>query len=287
MARINIEEEAWKRLYRLAEIMGISVRESIGTLGCLWGNSQDQIRTHGTRNEILEWASLFGISDSDSEKWISGLEKAKFISLDKNDLYKIHGNDSQIESRISRIDRSRKGAKALMKKVKQIKALEAGLKRSPSGQQAGSNALNAIQGITLQGNAIQSNSEQGISIQDSSTQKKENPKKANAFIVRYCENFKFRYGSNPVIKGKESGIAKRLAKDLSEEKISLYLDAYFQMPDAYVVKAKHPLSLLETKFNEVTVFAHSGNFMTNKQAQQADDSASNMLLLEKVRRGEV
>lgn len=112
-------------------------------------------------------------------------------------------------------------------------------------------------------------------------------KKANAFIARYCENFKLRYGSNPEIAGKESGIAKRVTKTLSEEKIRLYLDAYFQMPDAYVVKAKHPVYLFEAKLNEVTVFANSGQFTTLKQAQQADDSASNMILLAKVRRGEL
>lgn len=114
-----------------------------------------------------------------------------------------------------------------------------------------------------------------------------NAKKANAFIARYCENFKFRYGSNPEIGGKESGIAKRVSKTLSEEKIRLYLDAFFQMPDAYVVKAKHPVYLFEAKLNEVTVFANSGQFTTMKQARQVDEAVNTQNILQMIENGEI
>ena len=283
MARINVEEEAWARLYRLSELINVSVRESLGTVGCLWRNSQDLIKTHGTKQEIIEWANLFKISDEEVENWILGLEKARFISLEENGLYKVHGNEIQIENRISKTNRASKGGKALKKKLSELKRLKAGLKHSTSRLEAGSKGLNAIQCNSMQSNSIQGSADQGKAKQDLIT----NSQKTKSFIARYAENFKLRYGFNPDIKGKESGIAKRLAKDLSEEKINLYLDAYFQMPDAYVIKAKHPLGLFETKFNEITVFANSGQFTTSRQAQQADDMASNMLLLQKVRAGEI
>lgn len=108
--------------------------------------------------------------------------------------------------------------------------------------------------------------------------------KTKSFIAGYCERFKFKYRTNPEIQGKTAGLAKTIAKDLSAEKMDLYLDAFFAMPDAMLVKAKHPLSLFQLKLNEIVVFANTGNFTTQRQAHQADDMASNQLLLEKIRR---
>lgn len=111
--------------------------------------------------------------------------------------------------------------------------------------------------------------------------------KTKSFIAGYCERFEFKYGSRPHIQGKDAGIAKRVVKDLSQERFLFYLDAYFAMPDAWIVKAKHPLNLFESKMNEILVFANTGNFTTQRQVQQADDMASNHLLLEKIRKGAV
>lgn len=112
------------------------------------------------------------------------------------------------------------------------------------------------------------------------------PQKTNEFIARYCELWKGRHKSAAPIVGKDAGIAKRLSKSLSREKSDLYLTAYFEMPDAYLVKARHPLELFETRLKEIAAFAESGEFLTRRQASQFDDLAGNMMLLEKVRRGE-
>lgn len=105
-----------------------------------------------------------------------------------------------------------------------------------------------------------------------------------AGIAAYCERYKLRWGLNPPIQGKDTGIMKRLVKSFSPDKLSLYLDAYFQMPDAGIVKAKHPLNFFEMKMNEVVVFAESGQFTTTTQARQADNMATNHLLMEKLKR---
>lgn len=113
----------------------------------------------------------------------------------------------------------------------------------------------------------------------------ENPSdsKPQAFIAAYCERFKQRWGSNPEIKGKEAGIAGRLAKGWSQEKAELYLDAFFAMPDVWVIKTKHTLAALETKLNEVAVFANSGKFTSNKEAIQADDSLALAAQIQRIR----
>lgn len=112
-------------------------------------------------------------------------------------------------------------------------------------------------------------------------------KKANAFIAAYCEKFKSRWGSNPEITPKRSGIAGRISKNLGEDKALVYLDAYFAMPDAWVVKAKHPLELFETKLNEITVYAQSGTFTTARQATQADSAVTVSDQIQRIREGKL
>lgn len=111
--------------------------------------------------------------------------------------------------------------------------------------------------------------------------------KVSKFTAIYCDAFKDRYGVFPEIRGKDIGIVKHWAKDFSLEKFERIVAGYFSLPDALLVKRKHPTELLSAKLNEITVFIESGKFTTNKQAQQADEMASNMALLEKVRRGEI
>jgi hypothetical protein len=114
----------------------------------------------------------------------------------------------------------------------------------------------------------------------------EHSKKAQLFVGTYCQLFKARHGSNPKILGKDSGIAGRLAKQLSEDDIKKLLTAFFSMPDAWLFKARHPIAAFEMKLNEIVVFANSGNFTTKTQANQADAFATNAVLLDQVRRGE-
>jgi hypothetical protein len=107
------------------------------------------------------------------------------------------------------------------------------------------------------------------------------------FIASYCERFKARWGMNPEIQPKDAGIAKRIVKGLTKEKAELYLDAYFAMPDAWLVKVKHPLFAFESKMNELVVYANSGRFTTQRQMRQADDVATSANLLQQVREGTV
>jgi hypothetical protein len=94
--------------------------------------------------------------------------------------------------------------------------------------------------------------------------------KTSGFIAKYCELFKARYLSNPIVDGKSAGIAKRVSKAIGDEKSNRYLEAFFQMPDADLVKSKHPLSKFEFKLNEITVFAESGKFTPRAQASDVD-----------------
>jgi hypothetical protein len=113
------------------------------------------------------------------------------------------------------------------------------------------------------------------------------PTKAQMLIGKYIDAWKAKHGSKPDIMQKDAGIAKRLASALTAERAALLIDAYFEMPESYFIKAKHPLELFESRLKEIAVFADSGSFVTRRQASMFDDAASNMLLLEKVKRGAV
>lgn len=117
----------------------------------------------------------------------------------------------------------------------------------------------------------------------------ENPtdSKPQAFIARYCELFKLRWGVNPMIQKKDAGIVGRLSRVMGQERFETLLEAYFSMPDAWIVKAKHPLGVFETKLNEISVFAETGNFTTSREVRNADDMAANMQLLKKIEEGKL
>lgn len=157
--RANIEENAWKRIYKIALHSGFSVREVTGTVACLWANSQEAVKTHGTREQIVEWADLFKLSTEEIDKWIRELEFVHFISCGKDGVYKIHGNEEQLKSAASRISRASKGGQALRKKMRDLDRLQKGLK--PTTGSDGEASRGPIQVKAIQINTKQFNSTQG------------------------------------------------------------------------------------------------------------------------------
>jgi len=111
--------------------------------------------------------------------------------------------------------------------------------------------------------------------------------KAGAFIVGYKSRFLARWGTKVNVEGKDAGIAKRVAERLTFDEIEVYLDALFSIPDAELVKKKHPLFLFETKLNEIGVYAQSGEFHTQRQAMQADDAVAMNDQLKRIREGKL
>ncbi len=111
--------------------------------------------------------------------------------------------------------------------------------------------------------------------------------KANFLIARYCEWFKSKYGFNPDIMQKQAGIAKRISKSMTEERMAKLLDAYFNMPEGWLEKRKHPLELFEMKLNEIAAFAENGQFTTTGQVRSLDQGTNVHSQLERIRRGEL
>lgn len=110
--------------------------------------------------------------------------------------------------------------------------------------------------------------------------------KAQALIAHYCQCFKLLHKVNPSVSKSDSGVLINLFGEMGSEKAKDLISAYFEMPDAYVKKSKHPIKLLSYKINEVLVFAETGKFHTQTQAHQADHMASNAMLLKQIDREE-
>lgn len=165
LARTNIEEESHRRVTKLSQLVPCSDREALGTVGYLWTESQDILATGGDAEQILEWAHLFGLNAEQTSRWLTSLEKARFISKQSDGTFKIHGNASQIDNRVKAIKRAQKGAEATRRKWAKIK-LEEGLEHSTSEPEEDSLRLNPRQSNPRQSKAISEWAIMAIKVRD-------------------------------------------------------------------------------------------------------------------------
>jgi hypothetical protein len=80
-------------------------------------------------------------------------------------------------------------------------------------------------------------------------QKSEQPiLKINDFLAKYCESFKALYGKNPVITGKDSGIAARIVR---VPEILTIMEQFFTSKDKFITDNCHSLSIIESQINKL------------------------------------
>lgn len=97
--------------------------------------------------------------------------------------------------------------------------------------------------------------------------------KTSQAIAHYIDRWRQRYDStgSPTITGKEAGIFKQLMQPMGLDKTCAYIDAYFDMPDSWVVKKGHPVEFLLTKKQEIWRYLHTGGYVTATQARTVDE----------------
>lgn len=89
-------------------------------------------------------------------------------------------------------------------------------------------------------------------------------------VAVYCESYKARYGHNPVIGGKQSGVLTQFAKNHPRVWPSI-IRGYLQMPDSWATARSHPVELLESKLNEIARFLKTGKVVTRKVIDHAEE----------------
>jgi len=177
MARLNIEEEVFGRLSRLAGRIGETERGALGLLGLLWHDSQqDEISSGITKDELFDLCRLYLDPNDFKERVISALLKENFIILDKDGTYNIRGNKKEIAALEAYKHRTKKATEARLARVSGVVKNELSGVVQDETKQDNENInvdenvtstlrdrnenVNVTQCNAIQGNAIQFNSKQ-------------------------------------------------------------------------------------------------------------------------------
>lgn len=243
------------RVVKLAGIMGVSTREAMGTVALLWRESQDVLAITGKPGEIIDWAHLFDLTHDEQQDWISALERSRLISATDDGQYRIHGNDHQIEHIVSKMKSSAKGGAA-------TKAKWAAVKQANEGRVKAERLADTTQSVgTTQLKATQGNSTQTNSMQFRDADSLREPPPVNpgqVFMGQYKSAYKAKYGSSPITGGKDSGIVKRMVRDYPIDRLCLWVQGYFQMPDKWFQTKGHDLATFEQNITKIQTAVDTG-----------------------------
>jgi hypothetical protein len=240
VARINIEDCWWTdpRRERLGTLVGSMLTADAVIIRAwrvaqeFWGNERGLVPTH-----------VFQTLEANDK-----LIQANLAEVREGGVY-VRGSSQYLEwvneRRAAARAGGRKSAEKRNKKVKQAPTKRKQTQASDSGSLSGS---------------ISNSDSRNIAI----LEKSPNP------IQIYCEMYKEKYGHNPVIGGKQSGILNNFAKNHPRKYPNL-IRGYLQMPDSWAVARSHPVELLETKLNEIQRFLETGKVVTKKVVQHAEE----------------
>lgn len=278
MARVNVEEEAFARIGKLAGYMGVSDREAGGTVLMLWRDSQDVLALEGTHEDVVDWARLYGLDEIAVERWLRALVRARFISPTKDGKYRIHGNEEQIGGRVKRLKKGVKGADATRRKWRLLQA----------GQKQATTTLEA-----QQFSSVQFSSDQGSSVQASAGQKGSRGASRAApdgAVVwgAYSEGYKERYGKEPVRNARANALCAQLVKRLGAEDAPLVAAFYVAHPNPYYQQRGHALTSLVADAEKLHTEWSTGNVIRGgPKTREQIVSEANQEMYRKIDRGEV
>lgn len=226
---------------------------------------------------------------------------ARFEPRPEGDFVYVSGSRERFDFLHARVEAGKKGGAKKAANARQLKASDkppkqklATASKTQQTKQSLTNLPSVSGSYSVSVSGSISGSGTGSEIEDIGAGAKKPPSapaaaahgsKAAHLIVGYKARFKSRYGVYPDIDGKESGQAVTAVQNLTLTEIDRRLDAFFAMPDAILERQKHPLGQFLLKKNEIKVFAETGNFTTQRQAQASDAVASNLALLKKYQGG--
>lgn len=134
MARVSIEERAAVAAKKVARLMGWTKTETIGSLYCLWHDSQELEQTTCTTDDIALWME---VDETEIDNLVPALVNAKFIEFQDDGTYLICGNEKHIENLRQRREAAREGGL----RSGEVRALKASAK--PKNEALASNKIEA------------------------------------------------------------------------------------------------------------------------------------------------
>lgn len=262
MARINIEDSLFKdpRFFDLVAKVGCKFK-AMGLVTFAWILAQEHWIKHRSipakawpkALDALIEVELAGRRE-DGSVYVKG-SKAAFAWLDQRS----NAGKSQSPEKLAALQKARDA------RVKNSKNTE----RTLNGDER---KLNGSEPLTL--SLTLEDTTLGVPKVGSEFNKHAAPS-GQRLVSRYCELYAKHYGGDrPPLQGKDTGMLKRLGKDLGTEKALALLDAYFAMPDPWVHKTAHAVNVFASRLNEVQRFQSSGSVVTMTDVRDKDREVS-------------
>lgn len=98
-------------------------------------------------------------------------------------------------------------------------------------------------------------------------------------VAHYCETYRSRYGTNPIIKPQDGKALKTLGENLGGEKAKQLITSYLSMNNAWFVTKAHDITTMLQNLNQIQNFVATGQVVTLADARNAEasDSLANQL----------
>lgn len=91
-----------------------------------------------------------------------------------------------------------------------------------------------------------------------------------SFIVAYCEAYKTRYKTNPLVPDDQLGIVRSIVKAAGNARAPDYAREYLSMTDGWFLTKRHDLATLKANLNAVKIRLETGQTISRKEASIAD-----------------
>jgi hypothetical protein len=240
MARINIEDKLFTDARFIALCNKVTRREAIGMIIDAWYLAQ---RYWLTGEKYIP----------DEEFKMAGLEPlidCLFAKKMDNGYY-IRGSEEQFEWLKVKQLAGKKSAEIRKKKFGSAQP-QKGVKSRTDVEQCSANVELATEPLTLTLTHTLNTNTNTLPQKKSTTSKKQSIGTVDV-IARYCELFEQRHGTKAVISGVEAGQLGRLTKSHGKDQAIKIVEAYFKLPDQWIINQCHPVSMIEKQINKILV----------------------------------
>jgi hypothetical protein len=254
MARINIEDKFWVDVGAVAAKMG-DLDRAVGQALRLIRHAQEKHRD-GEQITVADFRTRF------SDALIP-----EFAQIDGEHV-KVAGASKHFGWLEQKREAGRAGGKVSAKRPRDSKGRLIKTKQEPSKSNQDIQADSPSETKQIQPYGSGSGS---VSGSRDSVPTERAPTGANDAIGFFYSTWERVHSAKPPRKGSNHGILARVVRENGIERTLYLLEAYFAMPDSWVKKTAHDLTVFASKLNEVAKFADSGQFVTMTAVRKADE----------------
>ena len=292
MARVNVETRALaeRRLEVLMKTLRWRKREALGTLVLLWHDSQEQLISHATKRQVMDW--LDAKNDQEAEKILNALVRSGYVDAEPNDIFHIRGNKKHVEAfldlKVAQIKGGLASAESRKnKKLAQV-PLPIDLNTPSSATEVNAKQSNAEQSNSIQNNSIQDNKKKEIKPRSAQAAAPKSPAKSAPLWAVYKEEFikKWRKDPPPPDATTYSQLCV-LLRNFGEEQSKDVIRHYFKLNDSYYIQNFHPIALLVKQRHKICSSMSTGISMTKATVQRFEKTVQFQESLQAIEKGEM